>query len=113
VRGSIIIHNNGPLDVLLRESEIEITVDNNAYVKFSLQDSILLKDGGSYQYALAPPDLIIKDEKQLIFDSIMDHHIETEVILYSDVVVGGREYSIERRYSIPLVFLHLPTDLRP
>ena len=113
MEGSIIIHNNGPLDVLLRESEIEITVDNNTYVKFQLSDSILLKTDESYQYAIAPPDLIINDEKQLIFDSIMDHHIEIGVILYSDAVVGGREHSIERRYYISLVFLHLPTDVRP
>jgi len=111
-RGSILIHNGGPLDVRLRESEIEITVDNNTYVKFPLQDSILIKAGGSYKFALAPPDFIIDDEEHLILDSIMDYIIETEIILYSDVVVGGREYSIEKRYSHPLGWIHLP-DIRP
>lgn len=111
-RGSMIIHNGGPLDVCLRESEIEITFDNNTYVKLPLKDSILIKDGRSYQYVLAPPDFIIDDEEHLILASIMDYLIDTEIILYSDVVVGGREYSIEKRYSHPIGFIHLP-DLRP
>lgn len=108
----MIIHNGGPLDFCLRESEIEITFDNNTYVKFPLKDSILINAGGSYQFALAPPDFIIEDEEHLILASIMDYLIDTEIILYSDVVVGGREYSIEKRYSHPLGFIHLP-DLRP
>ena len=112
-RGSMIIHNGGPLDVRLIEPEIKITVDNNTYVKFPLQDSILIKDNGSYQYVLAPPDFIIDDRDHLILASIMDYYIETEFILYSGAVVRGREYSIEKRYSHPLVFLSLPTDIRP
>jgi hypothetical protein len=113
LNGSITIHNGGPLDVLLREPEIEITIDDNFCARFPLRDQVSLTAGGSYQYVLAPPDFIIKDEERLIYNSIMDYHIETEFILYSGAVVGGREYSIEKRYSHPLVFLSLPTDIRP
>jgi hypothetical protein len=113
IERSIIIHNSGPHNVRLRESEIEITVDNNTYVKFPLQDSITIKAGGSYQFVLAPPELIVENEEQFIYDSIMDYFIETETILYSDVIVGGREYSIKKGYFHPLVFLSLPTDVRP
>jgi len=102
------ITNMGPLDATLHNANFTISFTNESSVTILIEHTVKLPAGGSFNYTIAPPDLVFRDESWAILEKIKECFFDYTVTLKAHASCGKYKGPIDKSSRGWLVFLHPP-----
>jgi hypothetical protein len=109
IRGaSLGIVNNGPLDVILHDMNISITLENDGILIIPVNKDVSISLGSTHIFTLAPPTLTALYEPHTILETTQDHHLEYQLKVNAFASCGPFQGPISKTSNGVVVFLHPP-----
>ena len=109
---SLSIVNNGPLEVILRDVNMTITLENDGSLIIPVED-VSISPNSNHTFTLAPPPLTAAYEPHRIIESLQDYHLEYQLNMSAFASSGTFQGPISKTSDGIVVFLHIPTGQDP
>lgn len=108
LEASLSITNNGPLEVILRELNMTITLENDGSLIIPVDKDVSISPGSTHNFTLAPPTLTAAYESRTTLETLQDHHLEYQLNVSASALCGTFQGPISKTSDGVVVFLHIP-----
>jgi hypothetical protein len=108
LEASLSITNNGPLEVILRDVNMTITLENDGSLIIPVNKEVSISPSSTHQFTLAPPTLTATYEPHTILETLQDHHLEYQLNMSAFASCGTFQGPISKTSDGVEVFLHIP-----